>query len=340
MFGLMEGALAHGWDVTLASPAGSIVDALPAKVSHIEISPLGLSGEAGLRRITALVMLCYHLVTAGQRIRRRSRDSLIVVNSLYALPAVRFAGFRRRCAWLVHDTISYPKQRAAVKFSAGVITKAVAVSNATAAPLIDLGIPTVVCYNGVRLADAPSPRPLSQPPIVGVLAAITPWKGQDVAIEAIAKVPGVHLELAGGCFQGDEPFLEALKARAAQPDVAGRVHFLGHSDAGECLRRWDAVLSPSVAPEAGPIGVLEAMSAGTPVVATRHGGAAEYLDNGRGVLVNPKDPEDLARGVREVLSDEAHRLEMITSSWSRVAQVHDISTVRSEMLAAITDQDS
>lgn len=339
MFGLMELATAQGWRVSLASPLGPIVAAMPRGVDHIDIPPLGLTGETGIRRVFALVTLIRNIITAGLRIRRPSKNAIIVVNSLYALPALRFAGRRRPRVWLVHDTLTYPKQRATVRFSRSLIDRAVAVSAATAEPLLGMGLQTVVQYNGVRVDAQPFPKPLAAPPVVGVLAAITPWKGQDVAIEALAHLPGVHLELAGSCFPGEQWFLDQLEARAAEPDVAGRIRFLGHSDAGECLRRWDALVSPSVAPEAGPIGVLESMSAGTPVVATRHGGSAEYLADGRGVLVTPADAVDLARGISDVLTDDARRADMISMSWSRVVGHHDITKVQPDMLAALTDLD-
>ena len=67
----------------------------------------------------------------------------------------------------------------------------------------------------------------------------------------------------------------------------------------------DIVLSTSSKePEAFGRTTVEAMAMGKPVIATAHGGSLETVVDGEtGWLVNPSDPEDLAMGLREALSD-------------------------------------
>ena len=127
-----------------------------------------------------------------------------------------------------------------------------------------------------------------------------------VLLEAIALLPDVRGELAGGHLPTEETYADTLEARAAQPDLAGRVRLLGHVDAMEAMRGWDVAVLASLRPEAGPLAALEAMSIGLPVVATDHGGSAEYLADGRGVLVPPGDALALAEGIRTAL-DAARR---------------------------------
>jgi glycosyltransferase involved in cell wall biosynthesis len=82
------------------------------------------------------------------------------------------------------------------------------------------------------------------------------------------------------------------------------VHFLGFRDDVPRLMTFvDLVLHTSVAPE--PFGrvIVEAMLAGTPVLATRAGGPVEIVQEpDTGVLVPPGDPEALATAVQDVLS--------------------------------------
>lgn len=71
--------------------------------------------------------------------------------------------------------------------------------------------------------------------------------------------------------------------------------------------RWAIAVLASVLPEAGPLGVLESMAAGLPVVATDLGGAAEYLSDGVGVLVAPGDPAALAHALSNLIANPARR---------------------------------
>jgi glycosyltransferase involved in cell wall biosynthesis len=91
------------------------------------------------------------------------------------------------------------------------------------------------------------------------------------------------------------------KALAEELGVEGRVHFLGfrpQSEYAPRLRASVAVLSPSLW-EAGGAVVLEAMASGKPVIATRWGGPADYLDESCGVLVDPTSREGLIVGFAE-----------------------------------------
>jgi glycosyltransferase involved in cell wall biosynthesis len=55
------------------------------------------------------------------------------------------------------------------------------------------------------------------------------------------------------------------------------------------------------------IAALEAMTAGTPVVVSAVGGMPEVVDNSRGRLVDPKDPQDIAQALAELLRDKGKR---------------------------------
>ena len=238
-------------------------------------------------------------------------------------------------SWLVHDTVITARQRAVIRLARPGIRRAVAVSDATAQPLRALGVPVVVRHNGVAWPVDALPEVLHTPPVVGMLALLTPWKGHRVLLDAVAELPGVRVEFAGGHFPGDVEHVAALHARAAEPDLDGRVEFLGHRDLCEALSRFDILVSASVEPEAGPLSVLEAMAYGRPVIGTDHGGTTEFLTDGAGVLVPPGDPVAMARAISRVLSDAGLRADVVAGARRRVAQRHDLSVTVPAMLGAL-----
>ena len=332
-------AIAAGHNVVVACPTGDLSAALPAGARHFPLPKLGLSGPTGWRRYVAMVGLLVRYLRAAASLRPFTRDprTRIVVNSLFALPALRLTLRRRCCTWLVHDTLTMRKQQVILRFSAPAIRRAVAVSRSTAAPLADFDFPVVVAYNGVPTRPVPVRVDHPGRPVVGVLAKLTPWKGHLVALEALKLVPDADLEFAGDHFPGEDDYVDELRRVANEPELSGRVRFLGHCDPDDCLDRWTALISPSVAPEAGPLGILEAMAAGRPVIATDHGGSAEYLAGGAGILVPPADPDALADAVRTAIGDDQLRRSLADAGRRRVTELHDIAVTLPHTLNQLLD---
>jgi glycosyltransferase involved in cell wall biosynthesis len=337
LLNLVGEALAAGYEALVACPAGPLIDALPRGATHVPIPALGMGGERGLARATGVVRLARRWRSAGRVLApiARTPGTAMMVNSLYALPAARLARPPRGAAWLVHDTIVSTKQKAATRIGKPVVRVAVAVSEATARPLRALGIPVQVAHNGVCWPVPNLASDLHVPPVVGMLALLTPWKGHRILLEAAATLPHVEVELAGGSFPGDVDYVGELRARAAQPDLVGRVRFLGHVAPEDALRRWDVVISASVSPEAGPLSVLEAMSYGLPVVGTDHGGTTEFLTGGTGLLVPPGDAAAMADAIDAVLRDDRLRQNVIDAARGRIAEKHDLKVTLPNMLRAL-----
>ncbi|MBS9375365.1 glycosyltransferase family 4 protein [Rhodococcus sp. B50] len=343
MLTLVDVALAQGRRVVVACPGGPLAEALPAGCVHVRLPRLGMWGQTGLGRIVGLAGLPVRWLTGALRLRRvlAVERPRVVCNSLFALPSLRLAvagtSHRTHARWLVHDTLSSRKQRLVARWGRAAVAGAVAVSRASAIPVRECGYPVVVAPHGVPIPPSLSrsaPRADSTAR-VGILASVTEWKGHRVLLDAVAQVPDVRLDVAGTPFPGDEPFLDELRRRAEQPDLRGRVSFLGRVDPAEVFAVWDVTVSASTSPEAGPLVALEAMAHGVPVVGTDHGGTAEHLADGAGILVPPGDAKALAEALRLLVTEPGLRNELVITARRRVEEHHDIEVTLPAMVDAL-----
>jgi glycosyltransferase involved in cell wall biosynthesis len=140
-------------------------------------------------------------------------------------------------------------------------------------------------------------------PTLAFAGRLTAQKALGDALDAVAQVDGVVLLIAG---DGDQR--EPLEARVAELALEARVRFLGplpRDRIVELFRAADSsVLSSSW--ENFPHTVVEALAAGTPVIATAVGGVAEVVRDGvNGLLVAPGDPVALAAAIRRFFADAA-----------------------------------
>jgi L-malate glycosyltransferase len=141
--------------------------------------------------------------------------------------------------------------------------------------------------------------------IIGMVARLVAVKGHRYFLEAATRVAledqRVHFVLVG-----DGPLKNEIAAQAMQLGIAERVHMLGdRSDARRLVASFDMSVLASLS-EGLPNTVMEAMSAGVPVVATAVGGTTELIDDGEtGFLVPSADAHALAEKMLFVLRNEA-----------------------------------
>ena len=304
---LLRGAQERGWTTVIACPDGPLADEVRGEMEHLRLPDLLL--PSGPRPLGAAVLARRYLTAAG-RLREAGRNvDLIVANGLRVLPVLRVARPTAPVLWLAHSVVDRAKWRYVLSASGSVVDSAVAVSEAVRDSIGDRQFPVHVVWNGTDWPVPPAPPEPSAPPVVGCASLLTSWKGQDVLLEAMARLgrDDVVLELAGGAFPKDAEYVASLHRRATGPDLAGRVRFLGHlDDPVERMRRWWVAAVPSRDPEAGPLVVLEAMSVGVPLVATNHGGPVEVVGDA-GLLVPPGDADALAGAIRALLDDPGLR---------------------------------
>ncbi len=126
--------------------------------------------------------------------------------------------------------------------------------------------------------------------VVGAVGSFRAVKNYPRLLEACAAVPGipgipgVHLLLVG---DGEER--PAIEARAAAPDLAGRVHFAGYqADPAPYYRAMD-IFALSSDSEQMPVSLLEAMASSLPVAATDVGDVRTVLPPDQSPLLAPPD---------------------------------------------------
>jgi L-malate glycosyltransferase len=152
-------------------------------------------------------------------------------------------------------------------------------------------------------------------PLLGQVAQITPWKGQDTAIRAVADLrrAGIdaHLLLVGeiafagkGVRYDNHGFLRELHALVADRQVGDAVHFLGRrDDVPEIMRALDLSLLPSWDEPFANV-MLESMAMGTPLLVSSVGGGPELVQDGvSGRLLPPGDPGPWQQAISDLLDD-------------------------------------
>ena len=191
-----------------------------------------------------------------------------------------------------------------------------------------LGGEYTLVFNGVELAPyaKASPAPTAGPTIL-FLGRHEPRKGLAVLLEAMGELPsGVRLWVAS-----DGPETEVLRRRVAG-DV--RIEWLGRISEEEKvsrLRAADVFCAPSLGGESFGVVLLEAMAAGTPVVASDLPGYANVARADQDALLVPSgDAVALADALRRVLTDSGLSRSLIASgdgravsfSMDRLAEVY------------------
>jgi glycosyltransferase involved in cell wall biosynthesis len=145
----------------------------------------------------------------------------------------------------------------------------------------------------------------AQTPLVGIVGRMVPVKDHRTFVKAAALLharrPDVRFVLVGGGeLEG------AIRAEVDAAGLTAHSHFLGwRRDLARIYADLDLVVLSSLN-EGTPVSLIEAMAAGTPVVATAVGGVPDVLrGGGRGALCPPQDPSALAAAMEGALGPEA-----------------------------------
>ena len=317
-------ALGHPLQVVLPSPgplhAELALLAVPTLQKNLGVlrrryfTPLGLLNR--VCRLWRAVFFMRGLIRQHQLQVVHSNTTAVLAGVL----AARLCGVPH--VWHVHEITTRPRWFArGMALCVGLLTqRAVFVSAATRDHMCALServrSKAVVIHNGIDGGRATAGVPgvvraecgwSAQQVVVGMLGRINWWKGQGALLDAVALLapqhPALRLLMVGGVYDGEEGLRDTLLARIQE-------HGLGHSvvvqdfrpDIGNVLADIDIFVLPSTEPDPFPTVVLEAMAAGKPIVAFRHGGVCEMVADGHsGLLCTPGSAAELAAAIERLL---------------------------------------
>ncbi len=310
---LLPAVLERGWRAYAAVPDGALANRLAESGAVVEtIDP----GDYRPMRKSAADM--WRFARSAPRLGRqlagmvtRHRIDLLYVNGPRLLPAACLAGDEVPKLFHAHNYLPQGASRqvalAALRWTrmpAMAVSRYVAnfLTGAVAAEKLEI-VP-----NGVE--DARRERVKNQVPRVGIIGRIAPEKGHLDFIDAARLLPREWEFVVWGAAMLADPGYEAEVRRRAQ---GLPITFAGWIDpVADALASLDLLVLPSGRNEALPRVILEAFSAGTPVVAYRSGGIPELIRDGEnGYLVEPGRVDMLAARIRVALEDRAGRQSVV-----------------------------
>jgi glycosyltransferase involved in cell wall biosynthesis len=226
-------------------------------------------------------------------------------------------------------------QRVVIARSLAKTDKILSVSRALAAEVVRLGVPeerVVVIPNGIDLEQFVALEPSEARARLGLddtgkivlcVSRLSDEKGVDTLVKAYGLLTEKESTLIV-VGHGDQR--SRLEAMVAELDLGGRVRMVGrrpHSEIPLWMGAADVVVLPSRL-EGHPNALVEAHACGRPVVAARVGGVPETIQSEEhGLLVEPDDPIELSRAIREALVREWDRRKILRKgrarSWDKVA---------------------
>ncbi|RAR60571.1 glycosyltransferase involved in cell wall biosynthesis [Paraburkholderia unamae] len=269
---------------------------------------------------------------------------------------------RKKIVWYLHDVMSREHfgllQRFVVRWLVRyAVDHVVANSRASAQSLVALAhcapdaVPVVHngidlgAFSGRQVSDVGAlRRRLGLPEgvyLAGLFGRLAPWKGQHIALEALARLPHLHLVLVGSALFGEEAYVEALHEQAARLGVQDRVIFAGfHDDMPAWMMAMDVILHTSTEPE--PFGrvIVEGMAAGRPVIASAAGGVVEIVEHARnGWLVPPGDPAALAEAIETLRGAPALASALVLEARAEVAKRFSVEVYLDRMRTLLARAD-
>ena len=143
-------------------------------------------------------------------------------------------------------------------------------------------------------------------PVLGSVGSFEERKGQSILLEAIAKlaagsIPNIHLMLVG-----DGPDEEMLKTKVKTLNIEKNVTFFPFTnEPNYVFEKIDILTLPSLYKEGLPNVLLEAMSMGLPVIASKLAGVPEVVFDGKtGYMTSPGDQNELIDAIVKLSSDK------------------------------------
>lgn len=166
-----------------------------------------------------------------------------------------------------------------------------------------------VIHNSLNITLSPRQPETRRGPVTAMyLGRLSPGKGLEYLIDALAKVSDVKLRLRM-VGTGHPDYVDQLRRRAESAGVMPLIDWPRHKDnAADFICASHFGVLPSSEPEAFGISNIEYMAEGRPLICTDNGAQPEYISNEiEGILIPPADSDALADAMRRLASSPALR---------------------------------
>jgi len=269
-----------------------------------------------------------HPAALARTVEQIPDGAVVLVDGLLASPApgalVPHAR-RLRVVVLMHMPLGGDREREVLDAAAAVITTSVWTRRRLGALRADVH----VAEPGVDPAGL-APGTAHGGELLCV-AAVTPLKGHDVLLEALAPLGDLDWRCTCvGSLDRDRAFADAVRRRA------GRVRFTGARTGSALAAAYaaaDLLVLPSRAETYGMV-VTEALARGVPVIASDVGGVPEAL-GGAGLLVPPGDAPALGAALRAWLEDAGLRERLRRAARARRFEVRGWDATTADVAAVL-----
>ena len=269
---LIEALVADGHDVTLFASGDSSTSARLVACAPSSLRLAGINDHVA------------SLVAMLERVRREAAGFDILHFHIDFLHFPAFRHLAAKCLTTLHGRLDLPDFWPA--FHAFPEMKLVSISDDQRRPIPGAGFAATI-HHGLP-ADAISPG-RGEGDYLAFVGRISPEKGPDRAIE-IARRAGMRLKIAAKVDHADRLYFEQKIAPLLNLPGIEFVGEIGDADKAAFLGAATALLFPVDWPEPFGLVMIEAMAAGTPVIAWRRGSTSEVIEHGRsGILVDNVD---------------------------------------------------
>ncbi len=246
-----------------------------------------------------------------------------------ALPADLLAGLDLTITALVHHPLALEtgltpqdaqtaaqRERAALAFARAVIVTSPHTADVLAA---DYGVARTRIVIALPGVDSQPRAQGSHPPSLLTVATVTPRKGHDVLVAALARIRDLAwTSTMAGSLERAPACVAALRAQIADAGIADRITLIGEVSDGDLTalyRRADVFVLPSRYEGYGMV-FADALAAGLPVIACAAGAVTGTVPAAASRLTPPDDAGALAESLRAVLTDQALRQRMADAAWA------------------------
>ena len=174
--------------------------------------------------------------------------------------------------------------------------------------------------------------------LIGKIGVIRGWKGYDYFVDCAPLVLEQFPE-ARFVIVGSGPGYKSIQSKVKNKNLEKFIFLLGHrEDIPEIMGGIDIQILASYSGEGTPQVIPQAFAMKTPLVATSVGSVPELLGHGeRGILVEPKNSEDLAKGILRFLKDRQTAQAVAENAYTYCLKELNIEKMMDQTIAVYRD---